>query len=154
MTRSGICPWAPLPRSLFLTVSSEDLPLLQGFLEVSILESHLQRLPVNLAFPNVVQRGSDSADSRMVLQCTYLQDQADPNSCLPRWCICYCFSHHRFTRSGVSPSLLLAPAHKSQLAISSTELKGGQTEVMGDLDGNSGSRLGIHRSPRRAMNPL
>lgn len=52
------------------------------------------------------------------------------------------------------PLPLASPAHKSQLAISSPELRGGQMEVMEDLDGNSGSRLGIHKSPRRAMNLL
>lgn len=110
VTSSGICPLAPLPMSLFLTVFF----CLDGFLKaclctrglpkMSILEWHVQRFPMKL---NILQHCWTLFWWCRLGHYVFKGSFGPPIHACPSVWIC---SDRRFTGSGVSPSFLLSPA--------------------------------------------
>lgn len=133
VTSSGICPLAPLPMSLFLTVFFRLDGFLKvclctrGFLKMSILEWHVHRFPLKL---NILQHCWTlfwwCKLGHYVLKGLF----GPPIHACPSVWIC---SDRRFTGSGVCPSFLLSPAESLSWLSAVLSQKEPKWEVTGAL---------------------
>lgn len=134
---SGICPLAPLPMSLFLTVFfclDGFLKLclcIRGFPKVSILEWHLQRFPMKF---NLFQHGWTlfwlCRLGHGVTVCVFKGSFGSPIHVCPSVSIC---CDPQFTGFGVSPSFLLSPAKSLSWLSAVLNQKEAKWEVTGAL---------------------